>query len=137
MGTPDLNECDNAADDGAKHTDHAEADYGSAKRDDRGTIPITAAPMERPLVGARRVRHGYSPLRPRCPPVSSECRLHLVEEAINLLCVISLVDGSSSESDSANLISGQVITHLHTRRDNAEEGIDLVHPMDVVPGGWT
>ena len=72
-------------------------------------------------------RGDQAPLPRCCPPISSKGRLHLVEEAINLVCVISL----------ANLIKSQVITHLQTRRDNVQEGIDLIHPIAVVPGGRT
>jgi hypothetical protein len=54
---------------------------------------------------------------------------------LSTLCVISLVDGSPSKSDSANLITSQVITYLQTRRDNVQEGSDLIHPVAVVPGG--
>jgi len=137
MSMPDSKECADATNDAAERADRAKAEHGSADRDDRSPMPITAAQMQRPMVGARSVRHGYSPLPRCCPPISGKCRLHLVEEAVNLVCVISLVDGSPSKSDSANLIRSQVITHLQTRRDNVQEGIDLIHPIAVVPGGRT
>lgn len=74
--------------------------------------PSTEAPRETTaarLLFPRRVRHGYSPPPRCCPPISSKGRLHLVDEAINLVCVISLVDGSPSKSDCANLIRSQVL----------------------------
>lgn len=86
MSMPDSKECADATNDAAERADRAKAEHGSAGRDDRSPMPITAAQMQGPMLGARSVRHGYSPLR-----------LHLVEEAVNLVCVISLVDGSPSK----------------------------------------